>query len=236
MAGQLTLEAEVRDSSGTGGARRLRRLADKIPAVLYGADEPTQNLVIDYRRVDHAMKEEAFYSQIMTLQVGNSSQQVVLRELQRNPLSNRVLHLDFLRVREDRELQVSVPIHFENEEDCIGVKNSGGMITRILTEIEVSCLPRDLPGFFSIDLLNLDLGDSVHLSDLEMPEGVTPVALAYGEEQDLQIVNVQIPRGIIEDELEDEEGEELDELEATGEEGEGDESADEDSSEDEEES
>lgn len=200
MAEQLTIEAELRDSAGGGTARRLRRIDDKVPAVVYGANEPSQTLMLDYRRVNHAMQEEAFYSQIMLLRIGESSQQVVLRELQRNPQSERVIHLDFLRVREDRELQLSVPIHFENEEDCIGVRNSGGVITRILTEVEISCLPRHLPEYLSIDLADLDLGDSIHLSDLSLPEGVTIVALAHGEERDSPIVSVQIPRGVAEEE------------------------------------
>ena len=220
MAEQLTIEADVRDVSGGGTARRLRRVSDKVPAVVYGANEPTQKLMLDYRRVSHAMQEEAFYSQIMLLRIGDSSQRVVLRELQRNPQSERVIHLDFLRVREDRELQLSVPIHFENEESCVGVRNSGGLITRILTEIEVSCLPRDLPEYISIDLADLDLGDSIHLSDLSMPEGVTIVALAYGEGRDSPIVSVQIPRGVAEEDEIDAEGE-LDMLDEAGE-GEGD--------------
>ena len=204
MADLLTIDATGRTDVGTVRARRMRQEEDLVPGVVYGGDEPPVHFALEYRLVRKAIEDESFFSQILSLNVDDSSQQVVLREIQRHPATEKVLHIDFLRVREDRELQVAIPVHFLNEEDCVGVKLNGGMISRNLTEVEVSCLPRDLPEYIEIDMGPLDIGDAVHLSEVELPPGVVFVALAHGSERDDQIVSVHMPRGMALDEEEEE--------------------------------
>ena len=215
MPDLLTIDASQREEVGTSTARRLRRNQDLVPGVVYGGGEDPGHFTIDYRRIAKIVEDEAFFSQILSLSVGDRSEQVVLRELQRNPATEKVVHVDFLRVREDQELQVSIPFHFLNAEECVGVRLNGGMVSYNLTEIQVSCLPRDLPEFLEIDLEDLDIGDSVHLSDIELPPGVSFVVLSQDDARDDQIVNVHMPRGMIVDEEEEElietEGEEEEE-------------------------
>lgn len=200
----LTLDASQREEVGSSTARRLRRGEDRVPGVVYGGGEEPTHFTIDYRRVAKVIEDEAFFSQVLSLSLGDHSEQVVLRELQRHPATERVIHIDFLRVREDRELQVMIPFHFLNEEDCIGVKLNGGMVSKNLTEAQVSCLPRDIPEFVEIDLEALDIGDAVHLSDIELPDGVAFVLLSHGDGRDDQVVNVHMPRGMSLDEDEEE--------------------------------
>ena len=141
------------------------------------------------------MQLEAFYSQILDVIVEGKPQQAVVRDLQRNPASGKVLHIDFQRVSANKAINVNVPLHFINEEQCVGVKIGGGSITHNLTEVEISCLPADLPEYIEIDMENVELGTSLHLSDLNTPEGVTIVALTYGEDHDIPVVGVAIRRG-----------------------------------------
>lgn len=206
MPDLLTIDASQREEVGTSTSRRLRRQQDQVPGVVYGGEEGPVHFMIDYRRIAKVVEDEAFFSQVLSLTLGDRSEQVVLRELQRHPATEKVVHVDFLRVQEDRELQVSIPFHFLNEEACVGVRLNGGMISHNLTEVQVSCLPRDLPEFIEIDLEHLDIGDSVHLSDIELPPGVSFVVLAQGDDRDDQIVNVHMPRGMS---LLDEEEQEL---------------------------
>ena len=146
------------------------------------------------------MQVEAFYSQILDVVIDGKGQQAVVRDLQRNPASGRVLHIDFQRISADVAIHVNVPLHFINEEGCVGVKIGGGNITHNLTEVEVSALPADLPEFIEVDMLEIEAGNSVHLSDLEMPEGVTVVALTYGEDRDIPVASVTVRRGGADDE------------------------------------
>ena len=161
------------------------------------------------------MQQETFFSQIMDFSLNGQSEQAVLRDLQRHPASEKVIHMDLLRIRPDRVIQVRVPLHFLNEDRCVGVRQGGGNISHNLNEVEISCLPGDLPESLDVDMENVELGQSIHLSDLTLPEGVTIVALAYGEDRDIPVVSVQVPRGgaELEEELEEmvgeaEEGEE----------------------------
>ncbi|MCY3885093.1 MAG: 50S ribosomal protein L25/general stress protein Ctc [Gammaproteobacteria bacterium] len=227
MPDLMTIDASQRDEVGTSTARRIRRQRDQVPGVLYGGGEDPIHFLIDYRHIAKAVEDEAFFSQVLSLSLGDKPVQVVLRELQRHPSNERVVHVDFLRVQEDRELQVSIPFHFLNEEACVGVKLNGGMVSKNLTEVQVSCLPRDLPEFIEIDLEDLDIGDAVHLSDIELPPGVSFVVLTHGDGRDDQIVNVHMPRGMSLDEELEEEGEE--ELVDSEEEGEAAEEPEEDS-------
>lgn len=204
MAEQIVLRAAFRDDLGKGASRRLRRLEDKVPGVLYGGGVDPVPLSITYRDLSKAMQEEAFFAQILELAVGDKTQSCVLREVQRHPATEKVQHVDFLRIREDLPLQMNVPLHFLNEESCVGVKLGGGRIARNLIEVEISCLPRDLPEYIEVDVEHLDVGSSVHLSDLALPEGVTIVALGLGEDRDIPVVSVTARRGGVLDEQKEE--------------------------------
>ena len=207
MAEQIVLRAEFRDDLGKGATRRLRRLEDKVPGVLYGGGVDPVLLSIAHRDLSKAMQEEAFFAQILELAVGDKTQSCVLREVQRHPATEKVQHVDFLRIREDLPLQMNVPLHFLNEESCVGVKLGGGRIAHNLIEVEISCLPRDLPEYIEVDVGDLDVGSSVHLSDLTLPEGVTIVALGLGEDRDIPVVSVTTRRGGLLDEEEEAEAE-----------------------------
>ena len=206
MTEQCVLEAESRVRCGKSAARRLRREGNKVPGVVYGGGGEPVLVAVELRFLTKAMEQQAFFSQIIQLQIDGQSEQAILRDLQRHPANEKVLHLDFLRVRADTPIQISVPLRFLNEDKCIGVRERGGNISHNLIEVEVTCLPAALPASLDVDVENLDLGQALHLSDLELPEGVSIVALSVGEERDTPVVSVQAPRGGLEDE--DEAGEE----------------------------
>ena len=209
MADSIVINAERREQMGKAASRRLRKKDDKVPGILYGGSDDPIPLVMDHKDLFKAMQDDAFFSQVLEVYVGKKSQQVVVRDLQRNPASEKVTHVDFLRVQADREINVAIPLRFLNEEECSGVKVDGGSISHNLTEVEISCLPANLPEFIEVDMAELEIGDSVRLSDLTVPKDVVIVALASVEEgRDVQVASVLAPRlEIEEDELDgDEEG------------------------------
>ena len=216
MDNQFELHAEIRDSSQLGSkqSRNLRR-SGKVPAVMYGGTKEPLSISVDANILLQHLKHEAFYSHILTLTINGSSERVILRGLQRHPSKPEILHLDLLRTSEDQQLKVNVPIHFTGEDECVGVKQQGGIVSHLQTEVEVSCLPKDLPEFIPIDISHLNIGSALHLSDLVVPEGVEIIVLSHGEDTDNAIVSVNMPR-VIEEEVvtEDEESE----AEAEGEE------------------
>lgn len=207
---EFELNCSVRTDLGKGASRRLRRLDNNIPAVLYGGDKDPIALTIAHKDIARATENEAFFAHIITLKIGKKKEQAVIKALQRHPAKAIILHADFLRVSATHAIIVKVPIHFLNEETCVGVRLGGGNIIRTMNEIEVSCLPKDLPEYIEVDMLEIDLGESVHLSEITLPEGITSVALSHGEDSiDLSIAIVQAPKGIAEEdeELEGEEAE-----------------------------
>ena len=213
---EFELNCSVRTDLGKGASRRLRRLDNNIPAVLYGGDKDPIALTIAHKDIARATENEAFFAHIITLKIGNKKEQAVIKALQRHPARAIILHADFLRVSATHTIIVKVPIHFLNEETCVGVRLGGGNIIRTMNEIEVSCLPKDLPEYIEVDMLEIDLGESVHLSEITLPEGITSVALSHGEDSiDLSIAIVQAPKGIAEED-EELEGEEGEEAEAAG--------------------
>ncbi|MCH2336183.1 MAG: 50S ribosomal protein L25/general stress protein Ctc [Pseudomonadales bacterium] len=217
MADSIVINAERRKLMGKAASRRLRKKEDKVPGILYGGSDDPIPLVVHYKDLLKAMQDESFFSQILEVSLGKKSQQAVVRDLQRNPASEKVTHIDFLRVQADREINVAIPLRFLNEEECPGVKVDGGSVTHNLTEIEVSCLPANLPEFLEIDMADLEIGDSIKLSDLTVPKDVVIVALASADEdRDVQVASVIAPRLETEEELDvvDE-----DALAASGEEG-----------------
>lgn len=227
MSVDFTLNAELRNAEdlGKGASRRLRRTG-KVPAVIYGGGEETVSVTLDHAPLLHSLDQEAFYSHILTVEVGGKSQRAILRDLQRHPYKPKILHMDLLRVREDTAINVNVPIHFLNEDICPGVKTEGGVISHNTTEIEISCLPKDLPEFIEVDAAELKLNDSLHLSDIKVPDGVTIVELAHGEGHDHVVVSVHAKRA---EEVEPVAG---DEIAAEGEAAEGDEAKEEDKGDD----
>ncbi len=188
MKAAFELAGEPRAQLGRTSARRLRK-AGKVPAVMYGGGEAPESLVLDHNTLKHQMAREAFYTSILTLKLGAKAQQVVVKAVERHPARPIIMHMDFQRVREDVEITLNVPIHFLNEAEAKGVKDQGGVVNHVLTDVEVRCLPRYLPEYLEIDLTSLELNQMFHLSDIKLPEGVTLVALAHGDDQALVAVN-----------------------------------------------
>lgn len=197
---EFELNCTVRTDLGKGASRRLRRLDNNIPAVLYGAGKDPVSLTIAHKDIAKAIENEAFFAHIITLNVGKKKEKAVIKALQRHPAKAIVLHADFLRVDEKQAITVKVPLHFLNEEKCTGVKLGGGSILKTMNEIEVSCLPGDLPEFIEVDMLEVDIGESIHLSDITLPEGVTSVALSHGDDNDLSVATVAAPKAVEEEE------------------------------------
>ncbi len=196
-AEEFELNCTVRTDLGKGASRRLRRLNDNIPAVLYGGGEGPVSLTIAHKDIAKATENEAFFSHIITLNVGKKKQKAVIKALQRHPAKAILMHADFQRVSDKVEITVNVPIHFLNEDKCAGVKTGGGSIIKTLNEIEIHCFPKDLPEFIEVDMLLLEIGEAVHLADITLPTGVASVALASGN--DLSVATVQAPRAEVEE-------------------------------------
>ncbi len=200
MAAEFELNAELRTDKGKGASRRLRRNADLVPAILYGAGKDPQPLSIAHKDLHKACENEAFFSHIITINASGKSQQAILKDLQRHPAKDRIMHADFYRVQMDQAIVVEVPLHFLNEENCIGVKQSGGNISHTMSSLEISCLPGDLPEYIEVDIEALDLGDSIHMSGIVLPAGLTIPELAHGEDHDQVVVAVNAPRRAEEEE------------------------------------
>ncbi|MDP5064467.1 MAG: 50S ribosomal protein L25/general stress protein Ctc [Haliea sp.] len=195
MSDQFELYAEVREDLGKGASRRLRRLADQVPAIIYGGEKAPQPLTIIRKDLEKSLENEAFFSHVLLLNIGGKKEKVILKDLQRHPARNSVTHADFLRVNENVAIKVHVPIHFLNEQTCHGVKVQGGMIQHQANDIEVLCLPTDIPEFIAVDMADVKTGDIIHLSDIALPAGVVSVALSLGEDHDLAIASVVAPKG-----------------------------------------
>jgi len=201
--------AEPREDMGKGASRRLRR-EGKVPGIVYGAKKDAASIMVKQNEIFHHLENEAFYSHILTLQVGKAKEKVVLKDLQRHPFKPVVLHLDLLRVDENETLTMRVPLHFLNEDICIGVKEGGGVVSHVMTDLEIVCLPKDLPEYIEVDMAEIDLGVGIHLTDLKLPEGSEIAALLHGGDAAQIVATVHIPKVIVEveDELEAEAGEE----------------------------
>lgn len=195
MSNEFELNAEVRTDLGKGASRRLRRLAQLVPAVIYGAGKEPVSITVTHKDIQKALLNEAFYSHIITLNVGKKKEKVVLKDLQRHPAKPRIMHADFQRVSADQAITISVPLHFINEEKCKGVKTGGGSLIKAMTELSISCLPKDLPEFIEVDVLELAVGDALHISQITLPKGVTSVDLIHGHDADNSVVSVLAPRG-----------------------------------------
>lgn len=215
MSQDFVIEAFPRDDKGRGASRRLRREERKIPAIIYGAGKEATPISIWHNELKKALENEAFFSHILTIELNGKKESVIMKDLQRHPYKLLLTHADFLRVEKDQEIHVHVPLHLVNEETAPAIKTYGGVAFRLMTEVEVACLPQNLPEFIEIDMSEIEMDQVVHLSDLKLPEGVRIPALQHDTEHDQAVVSVSKPKGVKADEAEDEaEGEE-------GEEGEG---------------
>ncbi|GAB1267603.1 50S ribosomal protein L25/general stress protein Ctc [Aurantivibrio infirmus] len=193
------LNAEARNVVGKGASRRLRREAQLVPAIIYGGSKKPENISVSHKDFLKHLENEAFYSHIITIQQGDSSQDVILKDLQRHPAKLKIIHADFLRVSKNKKLQTQVPLHFINEDTCVGVKTHGGIIAHTKTELEISCLPADLPEYIEVDMAAVEIGQIIHISDLTMPKGVESVELSHGPDHDLPVVTVNKPKAVSED-------------------------------------
>ena len=206
-----SLTANVRKELGKGASRRLRRKNEQVAAIIYGGSAEPQPITIDKPAFYKAIEEEAFFSSIIDINVDGKSEQVVIRDLQRHPYKALVTHADFMRVDATHELTLNVPLHFLNEETCKGVKDEGGVLHVLNNDVQISCLPSKLPEYIEVDVASLGLGETIHLSDIKLPEGVTLVELTHGEEHDAGVVSVTHPTVSSDDEVAgegvDEEGE-----------------------------
>ncbi len=187
------INAEARSVLGKGASRRLRS-AGKIPAILYGGQKAPVSLQLNNNEMVKHLAAEAFYSHILTLKYDGQSEKVVLKDLQRHPYKVQVLHVDLMRVDEHEQLTMRVPLHFINEDKCIGVKQEGGIVSHLMTEVEIECLPKDLPEFIEVDIAEVHVGHTLHLADLTLPAGVQIAAIAHGGDAAQGVVSVHLPR------------------------------------------
>ena len=194
MSTDFTLHAKGREDTGKGASRRLRRLAGEIPAIVYGGKKDPAMLTLLHKDVAKALENEAFYSHIVTLDIDGSSEDVILKDVQRHPAKKQILHLDFFRVNKTTKLQTKVPLHFINEDISIGVKTGGGIVAHTMTELDIMCLPKDLPEYIEVDMADIDLGQIVHISDIKLPKGVESVALSHGSDHDLSVATINKPK------------------------------------------
>ena len=192
--GIFTLDAEVRTDLGKGASRRLRH-AGKVPAVLYGAGKEAVSLTLDHNKLFQAQGFEAFYSHVLTLNIGKKKTEVLVKDMQRHAFRPIVMHVDFLRIDAKVALQTNVPLHFINEEKADSIKLNGGHAEHHMIDVEVSCLPKDLPEFIEVDILNVELGQTLHLSDIVLPKGVSLLELNKGEDHDQAVVTVKLAKG-----------------------------------------
>ncbi len=194
MSTDFTLHAKGREDTGKGASRRLRRLAAEIPAIVYGGKNAPAKISMNHKDVVKALENEAFYSHVIALDIDGKSQDVILKDVQRHPIKPVILHMDFLRVNKKTLLSTKAPIHYTNEDVCVGVKVGGGIIAHTMTEIDISCLPQDLPEYIEVDMSAVELGQTLHISDITFPKGVTSVALSHGSDHDLPIVSINKPK------------------------------------------
>jgi large subunit ribosomal protein L25 len=200
MSDQFEVQAETREDKGKGSSRRLRRLADQIPAIIYGGDKDPQSLTIIRKDLEKSLENEAFFSHVLSVNIGGKAEKAILKDLQRHPAKNLVMHADFMRVNDNVAIKVHVPIHFMNEENSIGVRTQGGIVQHQATDIEIQCLPGDIPEYLEVDMEEIETGQIVHLSEVKLPAGVISVALALGEDHDLAIASIVAPKGSSDDE------------------------------------
>lgn len=205
MSSNYVLNAQSRDVFGTGASRRQRR-DSHIPAVVYGAGKDNETVTLDHDQVMHSLEKEAFHSAIIDLETDAGSQQVILREVQMHPHRPLVLHMDFQRIKATEKLHMKIPLHFDGADVAPGVKADGGILAHAITELDITCLPKDLPEYIAVDVSELGMNESIHLSAITLPEGVELTVTAYHEGEDPAVATIAAPK-VVEEESASEEGE-----------------------------
>jgi len=203
MSEDFKLDATARNDLGKGASRRLRRLANQVPAVIYGGTVAPVSVSVSHNELMKHLEHEAFYSHIISLNVDGTAQDVILKDVQRHPSKPVVLHLDFLRIDKSTKLHTHVPLHFINEAFSKGVKIQGGKVVHNLTQLDVVCFPHQLPEFIEVDLANAETGTIIHISDLKLPSGVVSADLLKGADHNLAVATVVKPKGAAEGEGEE---------------------------------
>ena len=204
MSEEFNLIAEMRDDQGKGASRRLRRQG-KVPAIIYGAGREPRSLMFDHNKVIQQLEDPSFYSSILNIKVGDKSRAAIVKDIQRHPAKRRILHIDLQRIVEDEKIKMQIPIHYLGEEEAVGVKLGGGTVSKLMTELEITCLPKDLPEFLEVDISELELDQMLNVSDIKLPEGTEITELLI--EQNPAIVSIQEIKEIIEEDIEGEDTE-----------------------------
>jgi len=179
MGDEFDLIADFREDQGKGASRRLRR-EGRVPAIIYGGGRPPRKLSFDHNKVLRELENESFYSSVLNIKVGDKSQPAVVKDIQRHPAKPIIMHMDFQRIVAGEAIRMNVPLHFVGGDDAPGVKQDGGTMSQLITDVEVACLPKDLPEFIEVDVSALNVGDMLHLSDIKLPAGVEMPELAQG--------------------------------------------------------
>jgi large subunit ribosomal protein L25 len=200
---KIEITAIERLLKGTGASRRLRH-SGKTPGILYGGKDEAKSIELDSKELMMKFKHEAFHASILSLNLDGKSEKVLLRDYQLHPVKDNILHIDFQRIDENKKLNAKIPFHFLNQEIAPGVKLEGGIVSHIMIDVDISCLPKDLPAYIEVDLINLAIGDSIHLSEVKIPEGVELTGLS--EENDPIITSVSKPKVVVEEVITPEEG------------------------------
>ena len=206
MTDQITLNADLWERTGTNKAREIRNVDGMVPAIVYGDEKETLNIKLKLNELTKASENELFYTQVLLIKTEGKEEKVVLKELQRDPAKGKFLHADFQRVSSKTKLKVIIPVNFVNEEECAGVKVDGGVVAKAIREIEIMCLAGNIPESIDVDIENLNLGDSIRLTEISLPEGSEIPGLT--DETDQMVVSVNAPKAveedpIIEEDLED---------------------------------
>ena len=219
MTDQITLNADLRERTGTNKAREIRNVDGMVPAIVYGDEKETLNIKLKLNELTKASENELFYTQVLLINTEGKEEKVVLKELQRDPAKGKFLHADFQRVSSKTKLKVIIPVNFVNEEECAGVKVDGGVVAKAIREIEIMCLAGNIPESIDVDIENLNLGDSIRLTEISLPEGSEIPGLT--DETDQMVVSVNAPKAveedpIVEEDLEDGEVAESEEASDSG--------------------
>ena len=191
----IEVNAMSRSLQGTGASRRLRGTG-KVPGIIYGGEHPAQNVEFEHNGLFHQLKQEAFHASILSMTIDGKKERVLLRDVQMHPWKQLILHVDFQRVSANKKIHMKVPLHFINADIAPGVKTGGGIVSHVMNEMDITCLPDDLPEFIEVDLQSLEIGAAVHLADLKIPKGVESVQLTRGD--NAVVATVQIPRAMVE--------------------------------------
>lgn len=216
MSTDFQIDAEVRNHTGKGDARRLRH-QDQIPAIIYGAEKDPQSIVLEHKNIQKLLNNEAAYSHVLTVAVNGKKEQVILKAIQRHAYKPMILHVDFMRIKSKEAITMKTQIHFLNEDNCPAIKQ-GGVLSKLMTDLEIKCLPTDLPESIDIDLTNVEMDQTLHLSDIQLPKGVTFASGELDEEHNLAVASIHKPKASATTEADSAEESSTDSEEAKGEE------------------